>query len=92
MKRSSGSQVAFTVPPTASDSGVARFDVPLDGVPGQGITFTLRVPADAPRATATIAAQIGEPFAANDYTPADNRAELALIVNGVPQWLPVLLR
>lgn len=84
--------VSASVPPTASDSGVARFDVPLDGVPGQGITFTLRVPADAPRATATVAAQLGEPFAANDYTPADNRAELALIVNGVPQWLPVLLR
>lgn len=85
--------VSASVQPTASAPGMAQFAVPLQGgEPENPITFTLRVPAEAPRSTVTVAAQLGEPFAANDYTPADNRAELTLIVNGVPQWLPLLIR
>ncbi len=85
--------VSASVQPAASAPGMAQFAVPLQGgEPENPITFTLRVPAEAPRSTVTVAAQLGAPFAANDYTPADNRAELTLIVNGVPQWLPLLVR
>ncbi len=81
-----------SITPTHSAAGTARFDVPLDGLAQVSITCVVEIPAGDKPAAATISAAIGQAVANQDYAPADNRAELTVIVNGRPTWLPVIMR
>ncbi len=76
----------------AISPGVAHFEVPVDGVAAESITCTVNIPPETRRITKTISATIGQPIAGQDYTAADNRTTLTLIVDGRPTWLPVIAR
>jgi len=56
------------------------------------ITCAVDIPSETGRITKTISTTIGEPIAGQDYTPADNRATLTVIVDGLLTWLPIIAR
>lgn len=76
----------------AVSTGVARFEIPMDGMAEEPITCAVDIPPETERIGKTISAAIGQPIAGQDYTPADNRATLTVIVDGRPTWLPVIAR
>ncbi len=84
--------VGASVAPAETGDGLARFELPADGVITITVRVTVTIPAGLPSSAAAIAAHLLPPLTTEDYTPADNAAELVLIVNGQPRWLPLLLR
>lgn len=56
------------------------------------ITLQLWASDTEAKVAAQISARLLDPIIASDYTPADNRATLTVIVDGHPTWLPVIAR
>jgi|GEM_PF-1742282 len=80
-----------SVVPVSSAAGVTRFELLLDATTQQAITFiTVSIPANTPRSAHKMIARLLDPVIAEDYTSGDNRAELPIIVDGLPIWLPVI--
>ncbi len=78
--------------PQVASPGTARFTVRLEPQARHEVILTTDVPDQTPRTTTKLQARLLDPIVVEDYNPADNQAEITVIVDGLRTWLPLQMR